>query len=82
MSLETEQLTALEPGLRELDVPTLAVWGTGDDVFPLELAHWLRDTIPGCDEVAEVPGGKLFWPMERGAELIEPLRRHWAAVPA
>jgi pimeloyl-ACP methyl ester carboxylesterase len=82
LGLDAAQLTALEPGLRELRVPTLAVWGTGDDVFPLELAHWLRDTIPGCEDVVEIPGGKLFWPIERGAELVEPLRRHWAAAVA
>ena len=81
-SLDAEQLAALEPGLRELEVPTLAVWGTGDDVFPLELAYWLRDTIPGCETVVEVPGGKLFWPMERPDELVEPLRRHVGAAVA
>jgi pimeloyl-ACP methyl ester carboxylesterase len=84
-SLEPEQLAALEPRLRELHVPTLAVWGTADTVFPLELAHWLRDTIPGCDEVVEIEGGKLFWPFERGEELVPHLRRHWqqsAAAPA
>jgi pimeloyl-ACP methyl ester carboxylesterase len=81
-SLSADQLVALEPRLRELQVPTLCVWGTGDDVFPLELAHWLRDTIPGCDEVVEVEGGKLFWPFERPDELAGALRRHWARLPA
>jgi pimeloyl-ACP methyl ester carboxylesterase len=76
-SLEPEQLAALEPALRELRVPTVAVWGTADTVFPLELAHWLRDTIPSLHEVIEIEGGKLFWPFERGAELVPPLRRHW-----
>jgi len=84
-SLEPAQLVALEPRLRELRVPTLAVWGTADTIFPLELAHWLRDTIPGLDEVVEIAGGRLFWPWERGEELTPHLRRHWdraATVPA
>jgi pimeloyl-ACP methyl ester carboxylesterase len=81
-SLRPEDLVALEPGLRELRVPAIAVWGTADEIFPLELAHWLADTIPGLDEVVEIDGGKLFWPLERGAELVPHLRRRWAAVAA
>ena len=80
-ALAPEQLAALEPQLRRLDVPALAVWGTGDPIFPLELAHWLRDTIPGLDEVVEVEDGLLFWPFERPDELVPHLRRHWAAAP-
>jgi pimeloyl-ACP methyl ester carboxylesterase len=81
-SLEPSQLMALEPALQELGVPTVAVWGTSDTIFPLELAHWLRDTIPGCTEVIEVEGGKLFWPFERGEELVPHLRRHWEEAAA
>jgi pimeloyl-ACP methyl ester carboxylesterase len=77
LALRPDQLVALEPGLRELRVPTALVWGTGDQIFPLHLAHWLRDTIPGAEEVVEIDGGKLFWPFERGPELAEQLRRHW-----
>jgi pimeloyl-ACP methyl ester carboxylesterase len=76
-SLSPEQLMALEPQLRELEVPTIAVWGTADPVFPLELAHWLRDTIPGLEEVVEIEDGLLFWPWERGEELVPHLRSHW-----
>ena len=79
VALVAEDLAALEPALRELDVPTIAVWGTGDDIFPLELAHWLRDTIPGCDDVVAIDGGKLFWPFERPDELVPHLRRLWRA---
>lgn len=80
LALKAEQLTAIEPELRELETPTLVVWGTGDPIFETELAYWLRDTIPGCREVIEVPGGQLFWPGERPDELVTPMRRHWAAV--
>ena len=81
-SLDSAQLVALEPGLRELEVPTICVWGTGDEIFPLELAEWLRDTIPGCREIVEIDGGKLFWPFERGPELAAALREHWAGLPS
>jgi pimeloyl-ACP methyl ester carboxylesterase len=73
---EVERL-AIEPELRVLRVPTLAVWGTADPIFELPLAYWLRDTIPGCREVVEIPSGKLLWPSERPDELAAQLRRHW-----
>jgi pimeloyl-ACP methyl ester carboxylesterase len=79
-SLSPEQLLAIEPALRELQVPTIAVWGTADPIFPLELAHWLRDTIPGLQEVVEIEDGLLFWPWERGEELVPHLRRHWQSA--
>lgn len=81
-SMSAADLVAAEAGLRELHAPTLIVWGTGDTFFELEWAYRLRDTIAGATEVVEVPGAKLFFPDERPAELIEPLRRHWAAHPA
>ena len=79
-AMAPDDLLAVEPALRTLDVPTLVVWGTGDDFFGIEWAHWLRDTIPGVTEVVEVAGGKLFWPDERPGDLVPHLRRHWAAA--
>jgi pimeloyl-ACP methyl ester carboxylesterase len=58
-------------------VPTLLVWGTGDEFFGLAEAFSLRDLIPGAHEVAEIPGGKLFFPDERPGELAAHLHRHW-----
>jgi pimeloyl-ACP methyl ester carboxylesterase len=80
LSLNHEHLLAIEPELKKLEVPTLIVWGTGDRFFELKWAHWLRDTIPGAREVVEIEGGKLFWPGERGEELVPHLREHWAAA--
>jgi pimeloyl-ACP methyl ester carboxylesterase len=77
VSIDKDQLVAIEPQLRKLEVPTLPVWGTADPIFELPLAYWLRDTIPGCREVVEVPGGKLLWPSERPEDLVPHLRRHW-----
>src|SRR3954463_408132 len=78
--LTPDALLAAEPALAELDVPTLIVWGTGDDFFELSWAYWLRDAIGGAEEGVEIPGAKLFGPDERPGELVPPLRRHWAAA--
>lgn len=72
-------LQGAETGLRTLDVPTLVVWGTGDQFFEVRWAHWLKDTIPGVTEVVEIDGAKLFFPHERPLDLAPHLRRHWLA---
>ena len=78
--MEPSAVLAAEPALADLDVPTLIVWGTGDDFFELSWAYWLRDHIGGAEEVVEIPGAKLFWPDERPADLVPHLLRHWASV--
>ena len=70
-------LVEVEPLLRRLQAPTLVVWGTGDVYFPVKWAYWLRDTIPGCREVIEFEGARLFFPEERPDELAQVLREHW-----
>jgi pimeloyl-ACP methyl ester carboxylesterase len=80
-SLHARDLLAAEPALRQLQVPTLIVWGTGDLFFRRKWAYWLRDTIPGATEVVEIDKGRLFFPDERAAELTAALRRHWDAHP-
>lgn len=79
-SITAHDLIAAEPALRKLEVPTLIVWGTGDQFFDLRWAYWLRDAIPGATEVVEIPGAKLFFPDERAGELVPHLRDHWAGV--
>jgi pimeloyl-ACP methyl ester carboxylesterase len=80
-SLNPGDLEAVGPRLRNLRVPTLVVWGTGDPFFDVSWAYWLRDTIPGVTKVVTVEGGKLFFPEERAADLVAPLTEHWAAHP-
>jgi pimeloyl-ACP methyl ester carboxylesterase len=63
-------------------VPTLVVWGTGDEFFDVSWAYWLRDTIPGTTRVVTVDGARLFFPEERPMDLVPHLEQHWAAVPA
>jgi pimeloyl-ACP methyl ester carboxylesterase len=78
--MDKADLLAVEPMLGQLTVPTLVVWGTGDEFFELRWAYWLRDTIPGVTEVVELDGAKLFFPDERADELTPLLLRHWAAA--
>jgi pimeloyl-ACP methyl ester carboxylesterase len=78
--LEPGPLLAVEPQLKELDTPTLLVWGTRDSFFDLSSAQWLRDTIPGVTEIVEIEGAKLFFPDERAAEFVPHLLRHWNAL--
>jgi len=78
-SLDPADLEAVEPQLRELRVPTLVVWGTGDSFMDVSWAYWLRDTIPGVTKVVTVDGARLFFPEERPGDLVAPLTEHWAA---
>src|SRR5246127_4384428 len=81
-ALDTGDLAAVTPALRELTVPTLVVWGTGDEAFDVSWAYWLRDTIPGTTEVVTVDGARLFFPDERPMDLVPHLERHWASAAA
>ena len=72
-------LSSITPKLRELTIPTLVIWGTNDQFFPIDLAYWLRDNIPGVTEVVEIEGGKLMFVDERAAEFVPHLRRHLSA---
>jgi pimeloyl-ACP methyl ester carboxylesterase len=80
--MDAGDLQAVTPQLRELTVPTLVVWGTGDAFFDVSWAYWLRDTIPGTTRVVTVDGARLFFPEERPMDLVPHLEQHWAAVAA
>jgi pimeloyl-ACP methyl ester carboxylesterase len=82
VSLDVGDLQAVMPQLRDLTVPTLVVWGTGDAFFDVSWAYWLRDTIPGTTRVVTVDGARLFFPEERPMDLVPHLEQHWAAVAA
>ena len=81
-ALDAADLAAVTPQLRELTVPTLIVWGTGDEAFDVSWAYWLRDTIPGTTGVVTVDGARLFFPDERAMDLVPHLEHHWAAAAA
>ena len=79
-ALDAADLAAVTPQLRELTVPTLIVWGTGDEAFDVSWAYRLRDTIPGTTRVVTVDGARLFFPDERPMDLVPHLEQHWAAA--
>lgn len=81
VGLASRDLRDAEPFLRQLDVPTLIVWATDDDLFDLSAAHWLEATIPAARPVVEIDGGRLFFPDERPEELARALRRLWREHP-
>ena len=78
-TMNPESTVEIEELLKELDVPTLLIWGNGDPIFPLKWAEWLHATLPRCEPIVEVTGGKLCWPEEHPEALIENLRRFWSA---
>jgi pimeloyl-ACP methyl ester carboxylesterase len=79
-AMDDADLEAVTPRLRELTVPTLIVWGTGDAFFDVSWAYRLRDTIPGTTQVVTVEGARLFFPDERAMDLVPHLEQHWAAA--
>ena len=82
VALDAGDLQVVTPQLKELTVPTLVVWGTGDTFFDVSWAYWLRDTIPGVTRVVTVDGARLFFPEERALDLLPHLEQHWAAAAA
>jgi pimeloyl-ACP methyl ester carboxylesterase len=79
-AMDDADLVAVTPLLREVTVPTLIVWGTGDAFFDISWAYRLRDTIPGTTRVVTVDGARLFFPDERPMDLVPHLEQHWAAA--
>jgi pimeloyl-ACP methyl ester carboxylesterase len=78
-AFDNKHTLTIEPQLRQLQAPTLIIWGTDDVYFPLKWAYWLAETIPGAKPPVELPGARLFFPEERAAELNRLLRGHWIA---
>ena len=79
--LDHDANVRIEPKLRQLQAPTLILWGTDDIFFDKKWAYWLKDTIPGARDVVEIEGAKLFFPEERPEILIEQLRNFWVSAP-
>jgi pimeloyl-ACP methyl ester carboxylesterase len=78
ISIEARHTVEIEPLLKELRVPTMITWGTGDTIFPLKGAYRLKATIPGARDVIELPGAKVWFPEEYPEFVSEKLRKHWS----
>src|ERR1700745_4522148 len=80
VAFENKYTRVIEPQLRELQSPTLIVWGTDDVYFPPEWAHWLAKTIPGAKPPVELKGARIFFVEERSDEFNRLLRDHLQAT--
>ena len=80
VAFDNKHTRVIEPQLRELQSPTLIVWGTDDVYFPVKWAHWLAETIPGAKPPVELEGARIFFPEERAVEFNLLLRDHLLAT--
>src|SRR5215472_17093798 len=80
VAFDNKHTRVIEPQLRELQSPTLIVWGTDDVYFPVKWAHWLAETIPGAKPPVELEGARIFFPDERAGEFNRLLRSHLLAA--
>ncbi len=81
-AFDCAQTVAIESKLKTLRAPTLIVWGTDDLYFDAKWGRWLEKTIPGTKRRVELPGGRLFFPEERAAELNAELRAFFSSTEA
>lgn len=79
-AFDSKHTVAIEKELRELQAPTLIVWGTDDVYFDVQWSKWLADAIPGAKRRVEYRDARLFFPEERADEFNRDLRAHWQAV--
>lgn len=75
--MDHEVTVAIRDDLARLHVPTLVVWGDDDAFFDVSWSRWLATTIPGTVRRVEIPGAKLFHPLERPDVLNGELRELW-----
>lgn len=79
-AFDHKQTVIIEPRLRQLQAPTLIVWGTDDVYFPVKWAYWLAEAIPGAKPPVELAGARIFFPEERAEAFNQLLRDHLLAM--
>lgn len=77
LGFDNKHTVAIHPQLKQLQVPTLIVWGLKDIFFDKKWAYWLKDTIPGAKRVVEIEDARLFFPEDRPQEFVTPLVEFW-----
>ena len=75
-------LEGVTDSLAELQLSTLLAWGTRDVFFGPKWGRAFARALGASATLVEIPGGKLFWPMERPAELSALLVPHWDSAPS
>jgi pimeloyl-ACP methyl ester carboxylesterase len=78
-AFDCKHTVAVEAELRNLNVPTLIVWGTDDIYFDVRWSRWLAETIPGTRRRIELNAARIFFPEERSGEFNQEVRAHWLA---
>jgi pimeloyl-ACP methyl ester carboxylesterase len=79
-AFDNSHTVAIQDQLKNLQAPTLIVWGTDDVFFDLKWSHWLADNIPGTRRRVEFKDARIFFPEERWQEFNQELRSHWQAT--
>jgi pimeloyl-ACP methyl ester carboxylesterase len=77
LGFDNKHTVAIHAQLKQLQVPTLIVWGLKDIFFDKKWAYWLKDTIPGAKRVVEIEDARLFFPEDRPNEFVAPLVEFW-----
>jgi pimeloyl-ACP methyl ester carboxylesterase len=77
VAFDNKHTVEVEPKLKELQAPTLIVWGTDDVYFDVKWSHWLAETIPGTKRRVEFEGARIFFPEERPEDFNRELRDFW-----
>lgn len=80
--MDCSATVAIRDQLERFLAPTLIVWGTDDEFFNASWAQWLADTIPGTVSCVQIPGARLFHPLERPEILNGELRTLWTVGDA
>ena len=78
-AFDNSHTVAIQQQLKNVQAPTLVVWGTDDVFFDLKWSHWLADNIPGTLRRVEFKDARIFFPEERWQEFNQELRSHWQA---
>ncbi|HEY2247030.1 MAG TPA: alpha/beta hydrolase [Bradyrhizobium sp.] len=80
LGFDNKHTVAIHDALKELQVPTLIVWGLKDIFFDVKWAYWLKDTVPGARRVIEVEDARLFFPEDRPEALAQPILEFWDEI--
>jgi pimeloyl-ACP methyl ester carboxylesterase len=76
-AFDNKHTLAIESRLKQLQSPTLIVWGTDDIYFGVEWSRWLEQAIPGTRTRLEYRDARIFFPEERSSDFNRDLRAHW-----
>lgn len=79
LGLDANVLAGVESTLRQRDLPTRIIWGTGDTIFSSESPGYLDKTFGNSRGVRQVPEAKLFFPEEFPDLIAEEAKRLWSA---